>query len=105
VESAKAGNGRKKGKAMKAKETTTVQGLAYVLKYGSSCVGCMAWETPYVEMLIQGIGLPVRYQSNTVDCSSAQKIQRRQALADTTIACRVIVDRKTNRIKRFSWVD
>jgi hypothetical protein len=35
-------------------KTTLIKGSAQIVATGSSCVGCMAWETPYIIFEVNG---------------------------------------------------
>jgi hypothetical protein len=80
----------------------TITGQLLVVAYGSSCMGCMAWETPYVILRREGRGgKDFTYQSDTVDPSSCERIQGRKAAVGSTITARIVV--RNGRVKRFAW--
>ena len=56
----------------KQTKTQKIEGTGTVIDIGSSCVGCMAWETPYAIIGING-GERYRYQSDRVDILGLSK--------------------------------
>ena len=46
-------------------KTRQINGTVTIMEVGSSCVGCMAWETPYAIIKINGETF--RYQSDRVE--------------------------------------
>jgi len=50
---------------MKTEKTEKIEGIGTIVKTGSSCVGCMAWETTYIVIAINGERY--RYQSDRID--------------------------------------
>lgn len=46
-------------------KTELIDGIGTIVEIGSSCVGCMSWETPYILLKINGIKL--RYQSDLLE--------------------------------------
>ena len=80
---------------MKAgKKTRYFKGVATVINHGSSCVGCMAWETSYV-ILGMGKGERFRYQSDRVDILGIYK--------DDMILCEMLVKDNGN-VHRFNLI-
>ena len=46
-------------------KTREIKGIATVIDRGQSCVGCMAWETPYIKLAINGERF--KYQSERIE--------------------------------------
>jgi hypothetical protein len=78
----------------------TITGELLVIAYGSSCMGNMAWETPYVILRKEHRGgKDFTYQSDMIN---PERIQGREAAVGSTITARIVV--RCGRVKRFSWV-
>ena len=52
-------------------KTRQINGTVTIMEVGSSCVGCMAWETSYARIKINGETF--KYQSDNVDILGLQK--------------------------------
>ena len=72
-------------------KTRQIEGLATIVRTGSSCVGSMAWETPYCIIAINGERF--RYQSDNVEILELDK--------DDMISCKMRV-RDNGRVWRFT---
>lgn len=55
---------RKEGKTMKG---IKLDGLFRVIRRGSSCVGCMAWETPYIIFSSLETGQEYKWHSEVIE--------------------------------------
>jgi len=75
-------------------KTRQISGTATVIDTGSSCVGCMAWETPYIKIKMHGETF--RYQSDRVEHLGLDKYD--------IIVCNMRVKDNGN-IWRFELVD
>ena len=49
---------------MRKEKTRKIEGIGTIVNVGSSCVGCMSWETGYIIIAINGERF--RYQSDRI---------------------------------------
>ena len=67
--------------AKPVRKTTRINETVKVLRTGSGCVGCMAWETFYVEFLRDNLNI----QNNVIDASHRYRVKKLLFLGSSCI--------------------
>lgn len=88
---------------MKKMKTELIKTIAQLIKNGSSCVGCMSWETPYVVFKLENND-QILWQSDNIDRILFQqdKLTVERLLAEQSyidIECRI--NPITKHVKRI----
>ena len=76
-------------------KTYKIEGTGTIIDIGSSCVGCMAWETPYIIIAINGERF--KYQSD--------RVNELDFFKGEIVKVKLLIRTKTDNVWRFNLLD